>query len=203
MAFLSSSLPIPTHFLVLCLKFFSRSTKHIQLFPLSMVLFLLHSQDQHSSNSFSLRHRAKLPFISSHYDTKLFFWDPFHHFHAMLLKLHSSIVTAVPDITLPILTTVHWVHSASIPNSSGTVWLVSGITCISTLPLAAINSNDASDGSGPFPVVISQPLCYICEVLLDYVLHNMIFSCWQSTVSKFSTGIFHVWWMVMERRIWG
>ena len=79
---------------------FSRSKNTYTTFTFSMILFWHPSQDKHNINCSSLRHKAKLHFIHTHYLTKPFHHH-FHHLHSMLKKLNGSIATAVPDITLP------------------------------------------------------------------------------------------------------
>ena len=71
---------------------------HIQLFSFSMILFLHPSQDKHSINFSSLRHKAKLHFIGRHYSTR----SIFHHIHSMLRNLHSSMAATISDVTLPL-----------------------------------------------------------------------------------------------------
>ena len=119
------------------------------------------SQDKHSINCSSLKHRAKLHFIDRHYVMKPLFQHPFHHLHSMLKKFHSSIAAGVPHVTFPLKigTTIHKAHSIGITSPFMALWHISVITWIPTPPLAAINSNDTSEGPRAFPDFISFNAC--------------------------------------------
>ena len=123
-----------------------------------MILFLHPSQDIYSINCSSLRHKAKLHFINSHYSTKPLFQRPFPHLHSSLIELHSSM--AVPDITLPLEDRTHYAYSADIPIPSRTLTYFNHHFS----PLSAINSSDTSDEPGAFLfsfhlMPVAPPLC--------------------------------------------
>ena len=118
------------------------TTKHIQLFSFSMILFLQPSYDKHCINCSSLMHKAKLHFINSHYSMK-----PFHNILSTTFIPYSRSFIALWQViflktTFPekIGTTILRAHSTGIPNQSRTLTYFS-LHLSSYSQRAAISSN--------------------------------------------------------------